>query len=249
MKKVYFIGIGPGDPELLTLKALRIIKEADLVIYPGSLISEEMYAFLKGENGKAEFYDAFGRSLEEILQKIKEVTKQKRIVVRLVSGDPALYSSIMEHIEALREAGFTYEIIPGVSSGFMASARLGIEFTYPELSNSVIFTRLSGKTGGAKEEEILKFAETRSTLVFFLSSGLVDRLSSLLQRVYPPETQVALLHRLSRRDEKIFLTSLSKLEETMQKEKITKTALIVVGDVLRLINENFYKRSDLYGKK
>lgn len=249
MKKVYFIGIGPGDPELLTLKALRVIKEADLIIYPGSLISEEMLVFLKSENKGAEFYDAFGKSLEEIIAKIKEYLEQNRVVTRLVSGDPALYSSIMEHIESLREKGITYEIIPGISSGFMAASRLGIEFTYPELSNSVVFTRLSGKTGGATEKEILKLAETKSTLVFFLSSGLVDKLSSLLLKIYSPETHVAILHKLSRQDEKVILTTLSKLAETMHKEEITKTALIVVGNVLRLIDKNFHKRSILYGKK
>ncbi|BAU22479.1 cobalt-precorrin-4 C(11)-methyltransferase [Caldimicrobium thiodismutans] len=249
MKKVYFIGIGPGDPELLTLKALRVIKEVDLIIYPGSLISEEMSSFLRKENVKAEFYNAFGKPLEEIIAKIKEYLEQNKVVARLVSGDPALYSSIMEHIEVLRDEGITYEIIPGISSGFMASARLGIEFTYPELSNSVVFTRLSGKTGGATEEEILTLAKTKSTLVFFLSSGLAEKLSTLLLKVYNPETQVAILYKLSRKDEKIILTTLSQLAGTMLKEGITRTALIVVGDVLKLMDKNFHKRSILYGKK
>ncbi len=249
MKKVYFIGIGPGDPELLTIKGLKVIRASDLIIYPGSLISEEMLNFLRGENKRAEFLDAYGKTLEEIMEKIIFAHSEEKTVARLVSGDPAIYSSVMEHIEILRERGIEYEIIPGVSSGLYSAARLGIEFTYPHLSNSVIFTRLSGKTGGASDEEILNFAKTGSTLVFFLSSGLVEKLSELLQRVYPPETKVAILHKLSRREEKIFIVPLSKLKETFEKEKISKTSLIVVGKILDLIDKNFYERSYLYGKK
>lgn len=249
MSKAYFVGIGPGAPDLLTLRALRVIKEADLIIYPGSLISKEMLNFLKEENSKASFYDAYGRDLEEILEEMERALRAKQLPVRLVSGDPSLFSSIMEHIERLRAKGYNYEIIPGISSGFMASAALGLEFTYPELSNTVIFTRLTGKTGGATEEEILNFAKSKATLVFFLSSGLIDKLSTLLLRVLPEETKVAVLYKLSRPEEKVFLTTLRDLPQKMQEEKISKTALIVVSKVLDLLDTNFFKRSELYAKK
>jgi len=249
MKKVYFIGIGPGDPELLTLKALKIIKSSQLIVYPGSLMSEEMYEFLKRENEKAEFFDAFGKSLEQIMEKIVEAYLEGKSVSRLVSGDPALYSSIMEHIEILREKGIEYEVIPGVSSALFAAAKLGIEFTYPGLSDSIIFTRLSGKTGGAKEEEILSFAKTKSTIVFFLSAGFAQNLSELLKKVYPTDTKVAILHKLSRKDEKIFITPLKELSDTILKNNLLKTSLIVVGEVLNLLDKNFNIRSYLYGKK
>ncbi|MEZ0344933.1 MAG: cobalt-precorrin-4/precorrin-4 C(11)-methyltransferase [Caldimicrobium sp.] len=249
MKRVYFIGIGPGDPELLTLKALKVIKSADLIIYPGSLISEEMLNFLRKENEKAEFFDAHGKSLEEILEKIVKAHSEGKAIARLVSGDPAIYSSIMEHIEILREKGIEYEIIPGISSGLYSACKLGIEYTYPEISNSIIFTRLSGKTGGAREEEILNFAKTNSTLIFFLSAGLAEKLSKLLQKVYTPDTKVAILHKLSRKDEKTFIVPLSKLKDTIDKEGINRTSLIVVGKVLDLLDKNFYKRSYLYDKK
>lgn len=249
MKRVYFIGIGPGDPELLTLKALRIIKSSQLIVYPGSLISGEMLEFLKKESEGAEFFDAYGKSLEEILEKMMGALTENKTVSRLVSGDPALYSSLMEHLEVLRERGIEYEIIPGISSGLYAASRLGIEFTYPQLSNSVVFTRLSGKTGGATEEEIFHFAKTKSTLVFFLSGGLIEKLSELLQKVYPPDTKVALLHKLSRREEKILISSLSELKDLVPKEGLTKTTLFVIGEVLNLIDTNFHKRSYLYGKK
>jgi len=249
MARVYFIGIGPGDPELLTLKALKAIKSSQVIIYPGSLISQEMLEFLKSENEKAEFVDAFGKKLEKICQIIRETYFSGKRVSRLVSGDPSIFSSLMEHLEVLRKENIPYEIIPGISSALMAGARLSLEFTYPEISNSIIFTRLEGKTGGATEEEILKFCETKSTLVFFLSSGLVKKLEKLLKKALPSETKVAILYKLSRPEEKVILTTLDKLSETMEKEGISRTALIVVGKVLDLIEKNFYKRSYLYGRE
>ncbi|MFN4132556.1 MAG: cobalt-precorrin-4/precorrin-4 C(11)-methyltransferase [Caldimicrobium sp.] len=249
MGKVFFIGIGPGDPELLTLRALKLIREAHLIVYPGSLISEAMLNFIQKENPTAEYYNAFGKSLSEILIKMEEYLVNKQIVARLVSGDPSIYSSIMEHIERLREKNYAYEIIPGISSALLASAKLGIEFTYPELSHSVIFTRLEGKTGGPKNEEIKYFAKSKSTLVFFLSAGLKDKLTTLLKEIYPDNTKIAILYKLSHPEEKIILTTIKDLAETMDKYEIKKTALIVVGDVLNLIDKNFNKRSILYGER
>lgn len=248
MSEVYFIGIGPGDPQLLTLKALKILKRAKCVIYPGSLISSEMLNYLKRINKKANFFDAFGKNLEEILRVIMDNLSQGNIVARLVSGDPSLYSSIMEHIEVLRDNGISYQIIPGISSAFLAASRLGIEFTYPELSNTLILTRLKGKTGGADEEEILRFAQSRSTLVFFLSSGLAEDLANTLMKVLPKTTPVAILYRLSHPEEKVLFCSLENLAQTMEREKIKKTALIVVGEILKITDKNYYKRSYLYGK-
>ena len=249
MSKVYFIGIGPGEPDLLTLRALNIIKRADLIVYPGSLISAEMLDFLKTENPKAEFFDAFGKSLSEILEKMEAYLSKGLLVARLVSGDPSIYSSITEHIERLREKKYQYEIIPGISSAFMASAKLGLEFTYPGVSNSVIFTRIEGISGGATPEEIINFAKSKSTLVFFLSSGLVEKLTETLKQVYPEDIRVALLYKLSRPEEKMIITTLADLPEVMEKFKIKKTALIIVGEILNLIDQNFYKRSILYGEK
>lgn len=249
MGKVYFIGIGPGDPELLTLRALNLIKKSHLIIYPGSLISEEMLNFIKKENPEAEYFNAFGRSLSEILIKIEEYLNKNKIVARLVSGDPSIYSSVMEHIERLREKNYDYEIIPGISSALLASAKLGIEFTYPEISHSIILTRIEGETGGAKAEEIKNFAKSKATLVFFLSAGQKEKLDMLLKEIYPEDTKIAILYKLSRPEEKIILTTLKNFLETMYKFDIKKTALIIVGEILNLIDKNFYKRSILYGEK
>lgn len=249
MGKVYFIGIGPGDPDLLTLRALNLIKKSHLIIYPGSLISEEMLNFIKKENPEAEYFNAFGRSLSEILIKIEEYLSKNKIVARLVSGDPSIYSSVMEHIERLREKNYAYEIIPGISSALLASAKLGIEFTYPEISHSIILTRIEGETGGAKAEEIKNFAKSKATLVFFLSAGQKEKLDMLLKEIYPEDTKIAILYKLSRPEEKIILTTLKNFLETMYKFDIKKTALIIVGEILNLIDKNFYKRSILYGEK
>lgn len=247
MQKVYFVGIGPGDPELLTLKALKVIKEADVIIYPGSLISDEMLVFLKGENRHAEFLDAYGRKLEDITGWIEQALIQGKKTVRLFSGDPSIFSSLMEHIEVLREKGISYEVIPGVSSAFAGASRLALEFTYPDLSNAVILTRIEGKTGGASEEEIIAYAKTNSTLVFFLSAQYGEKLSTILRKALPKDTKVAILSNLTRKNEQIFLTTLEELSQKLKEEKITKTALIVVGKVLDLLEKNFYKRSILYG--
>ncbi|MFN3406568.1 MAG: cobalt-precorrin-4/precorrin-4 C(11)-methyltransferase [Caldimicrobium sp.] len=247
--KVYFIGIGPGSPDLLTLRAYHIICRAQVIIYPGSLISSEMIDFLKKENPHAELYDAYGKSLSQIIEKIENALNKNQTVARLVSGDPSLYSSIMEHIEILREKNYPYEIIPGISSVFAASSKLGIEFTYPNLSHTLILTRFEGKTGGATEKEILTFLQTKSTLVFFLSSGLKDKLYNTLKKILPLDTKVAILYKLTHPEEKIFITTLENLPKTMEENNINKSALIVVGDILNLIDKNFYKRSILYAEK
>ncbi|MFN3504693.1 MAG: cobalt-precorrin-4/precorrin-4 C(11)-methyltransferase [Caldimicrobium sp.] len=249
MKKIYFIGIGPGAPDLLTLRAYKIICSAQVIIYPGSLISSEMLDFIKRENLKAELFDAYGKSLSQIIEKIETALSKKQIVARLVSGDPSIYSSIMEHIEILREKNYPYEIVPGISSALAASSKLGIEFTYPDLSHSLILTRLQGKTGGATEEEILNFAKSKSTLVFFLSSGYKEKLYNLLKKIFPLDTKVAILYKLTHPEEKIFITTLERLTKTMEENNIHKSALIVVGEVLNLIDENFHKRSILYAEK
>lgn len=247
MKKVYFVGIGPGDPELLTLKALKIIRSANLIIYPGSLISEEMLNFIQTENPQARYIDAYGMKLEEIIAHIERAIQTGERPVRLISGDPSLFSSLMEHIELLRERGISFEVIPGVSSAFAGASRLALELTYPDLSNSVIFTRIKGKTGGAEEEEILAYAKTKATLVFFLSTSLANNLSMVLQKVLPEDARVAVLANLTRKNEKLFLTTLKELPTKLKEEGITKTALIIVGKVLELLDKNFYKRSILYG--
>ncbi len=247
--KVYFMGAGPGDPQYLTLKALKILKRAELILYPGSLLSSSMLSFLQKKGQKAIHVDTFGKNLEELIHLMVEKVKENKVVARLVSGDPAIYSSVAEQIEELRKRNIPYEIVPGVSSAFYASSRLGIEFTYPNLSHSVVFTRLQGKTGGATPQEIKTFAKTKATLVFFLTAGLISELCQTLLEVLPKETKVALVYKGSHPEERIFLTTLGEAEALAKRENLNRTTLFIVGDTLRLAEENLGERSYLYGKK
>ena len=246
--KVYFIGIGPGDPELLTLKAWKIIKSSQVIIYPGSLVNPEMIELFKKEVPSAEMHDSSQLNLENITALIEKAICENKKVARLVSGDPAFYSAIQEQIEVLRKKEIPYEVIPGISSAVAGAAKLGIELTYPELSHTVIFTRIAGKTGGATSEEIKRLALKKATLVFFLSAGYAEELKKILLEVLSPETPVAILYRLTQKDEKILHGTLKELDILLKKENIKKTALIYVGEVLNCVFKNLGKRSKLYGK-
>jgi len=241
--KVYFIGAGPGDPELITIKASKILHSAKCVIYPGSLINRKII-----EGLKSDLYDSSKLKLEEIIEIIERYVKKGQTVARLVSGDTSIYSAIGEQIEILREKAIPYEVIPGVSSAMAASAKMGIELTVPEISQTVILTRFEGKTGGASKEEIKKLASVKATLVFFLSSSLVRELEQTLLEVLPPQTPVAIAYKVTWEEEKIIYGILEELSEIMEENNIKRTALIFVGESLKAIKEKTQKRSKLYDR-
>ncbi len=244
--KLYIVGIGPGDPELITLKASKILKSAKCIIYPGSLVSKKIIEFLK--EIKADLYDSSKLKLEEIIEIIEKYVKDGQIVARLVSGDPSIYSAIGEQIEIIREKSIPYEIIPGISSAMAASAKMGLELTIPEISQTVIFTRFEGKTGGADKKEIKRLASVKATLVFFLSASLVYELEQTLLDVLSSETPIAIAYKVTWDEEKIIYGTLKELSQLMEKNKIKRTALIFVGESLRAIKENLGKRSKLYDR-
>ncbi len=244
--KVYFVGMGPGDYELLTLKALNLLRNAELVLYPGTLANPELVKELKEQNPKAEFVDTGNLKLEEIIDRIKGAFFAGKKVVRLVSGDPAFYSAIQEQIEELRALKIPYEVVPGVSSAVTAAAKLGIELTIPEISHTVVFTRALGKTGGATEEEIKNFAKTQSTLVFFLSAARAEFLEKSLLEVLPENIPVVIAYKLCTKEEKFIFTTLSELSTSIKRHGIKKTALILVGKALEAAEKTLNKRSKLY---
>ncbi len=244
--KLYVVGIGPGDPELITVKANKILQSAGCIIYPGSLVSKKIIEFLKGL--KAELYDSSKLKLEEIIEIIEGYIKKRQIVARLVSGDPSIYSAIGEQIEIIKEKSIPYEIIPGISSAMAASAKMGLELTIPEISQTVIFTRFEGKTGGASKEEIKKLASVRATLVFFLSASLVHELEQTLLEVLSPETPIAIAYKVTWDEEKIIYGTLKGLSRLIKENEIKRTALIFVGESLRAIKEKLNKRSRLYDR-
>ncbi len=243
MPKIYFVGAGPGDPELLTLKAKRLLEEADLVIYAGSLVPDTLLQGLKAEK-----INSHQRTLEELVPLMVNAAKRGKKVVRLHSGDPAFYSAIAEQIKRVKEAGCAVEVVPGVTSATAGAARLAQELTLPEVSQTVIFTRLGGRTPVPERESLRELARHQATMVIFLSVGMVERVQEeLLEGGYPEDTPVVVMEKISRPEERILRTRLSNLAEEVQRAGIKRTTLIYVGQVFAQDQEFAEKRSYLYG--
>jgi len=242
MSKVYFVGAGPGDPELITVKGLRLLKEADMIVYAGSLINPVLLKDIKAK----EIYNSAEMTLEEIIEKLYVAVKKGKKVVRLHSGDPAYYSAIAEQICRLKKLGIEYEVIPGVTSASAAAAVIGQELTIPEVSQTVIFTRFKGKTPVPDTENLSELAKHRSTMVIFLSIAMVEKVMNALLVEYPEDTPVVVVEKATWKEEKILRGKLKNLSNIVKKAKIKRTALIIVGNVLD-IEDCLKKRSKLYG--
>ena len=239
MKKIYLVGAGPGDPELLTLKAKRLLEEADLIVYAGSLISEEML-----RETKAQKVDSAKLSLPEIVDILSRGAEEGKLVVRLHSGDPSLYGAIAEEMEELAARGVACEVVPGVSSFLAGAAALGCELTYPEVSQTVILTRAAGRTPVPEKEDLERLASHQATMVLFLSASLIEKVvEKLLRGGYPPETPAACVYRVGWPEQKIIRTTLERLASEVKEAGIKKQALIFVGKALSPPQK---KRSKLY---
>jgi len=238
---VYFIGAGPGDPELITLKGKRHIEEADIIIYAGSLVNKEL---LKSAKKGAVIYDSSRMVLEEMLDiMIKGVADGKK-VVRIHTGDPSIFGAIREQMDALEKQHIAYEIIPGVSSFLAAAAALKKEYTLPGVTQTVILTRMEGRTEVPAAEKIEALASHKATMVIFLSTGMTDKLVDALKRGYAEDTPAAVVYKASWPEQKIICGTLKDIAEKVKREGIMKTALMVVGDFLG----NEYELSKLYDK-
>ena len=242
--QVYFIGAGPGDPELLTIRAKNIIERADVIIYADSLINPEVCASAREE---AEIYPSASLSLEEITEIIVNAVREGKVVARLQSGDPSVYGAIHEQMAVLDEKGIAYEIIPGVSSLFAAAASLKTELTVPELSQTVIITRMEGKTPVPALESLKSLAQHQTSLAIFLSASLVEKVvAELLAGGYHPETPAAVVYRATWKDELVLRTTLSNLVARVKASGIRKQALILVGAFLNPREKHL--RSKLYNR-
>ena len=230
---IYFIGAGPGDVDLITVKGAEILSRAGMIIYAGSLVNFEIVK--KYSRPDCEIFDSAAMTLEEISEKLIEGHKKNLIVARLHSGDPALYGAIREQIEILNENKIPFEIIPGVSSLFAASAALKTEYMIPGAAQSLIISRVEGKT---------PMTENFST-VLFLSSGMIEKACEELIKKYSPDTLAAVVYKASWPDEKIIKGTLSTLPNLAKEEGINKTALILAGDFL---NDDIKTKSKLYDK-
>ncbi len=239
---VAFVGAGPGDPGLITVKGRRLLKEADLVIYTGSLIPSALVRGLK-----ATIFNSAGMTLEEVISLItKNVLAGKR-VVRLHTGDPTLYSTIHEQIHRLRLQDIPFFVVPGVTAGLAAAASLGRELTVPGISQTVIFSRASGRTPVPAPEELEKIAALGASLILYLSVGHIEKVQKkLLTGGYGPETPVAVLEKVSWPEERTYVGRLKDLKKIIEDTGIKKTAVILVGDALRQDSKTATKRSLLY---
>lgn len=237
---VHFTGAGPGAKDLITLRALRLIENADVIIYAGSLVNAEILEYAKKD---CRIYNSALMTLEEIIQTIEQAENEGLDTVRLHTGDPSIYGAIGEQMAELDKRGIKYDICPGVSSFCGAAASLGVEYTLPDISQSVIICREEGRTPLPEGESIKSLARHKSTMVLFLSSALSESVrKSLTEGGYPPDTPAAVVYKATWNDEKIVRTTLEKLPEAMTEAGITKTALIIVGRVL----DTDFERSRLY---
>lgn len=227
--KVIFLGAGPGDPELLTIKAAKVIEKADTIIYAGSLVNPEV---LSGAKVDAVIYNSAELNLDEIVEIMEKTASEGKLVARVHTGDPAIYGAIAEQIQYLKARNIEYEIIPGVSSLFASAAALEAELTLPEVSQTVIITRPSGRTPKPEREAIFRLAEHQATMCIFLGVHMISKVVAELLTFYDPLTPVAVVQKASWKDQKIVRGTLDDIVDQVQEAGITKTALIVVGDVL-----------------
>lgn len=227
---VNFVGAGCGSPDLITLRGHRLISEADVIIYAGSLVNPELLDFARKD---CEIYNSAYMTLDEVIEVMKNAEEDDKMTVRLHTGDPCVYGAIREQMDRLDALAIPYEICPGVSSFCGAAAALKVEYTLPDVSQTVIITRMAGRTSVPQKEDISELAKHGATMVVFLSTGMLAELSQkLIVGGYSPETSAAIVYKASWEDEKVCRCTVKTLAEAAEKNNIKKTALITVGDFL-----------------
>lgn len=241
MKKVYFIGAGPGDPELMTLKGKSLVESADVLIYAGSLVNKEV---LQWRKESAEVHNSASMTLDDVIEVMQKGLLEDKKVVRVHTGDPSIYGAIREQIDRLKANEIECEVVPGVSSFVASAAALKMEFTLPDITQTVILTRLEGRTPVPEKEALEKLAAHRASMAIFLSVQMIDQVVERLLVHYPSTTPVAVVQRATWEDQKIVMGTLEDIEMKVKEANITKTAQILVGDFLG----DEYSLSKLYDK-
>lgn len=227
---VYIVGAGPGDPELLTVKAQRIIRQADTILYADSLVPKQI---LQEANPQAEIIHTANKTLEEILPIMVQQIQMQRSVVRLHSGDPSLYGAVHEQMQALTAAAIPFEVIPGISAFQAAAAKLKVELTVPELVQTIILTRISGRTNVPTTEELAGLAAHQASLCLYLSARHVDAAQEKLLQHYPSELPVAVCYRLGWPDEQIWVVPLSQMAELTYQKQLIRTTMYLISPALK----------------
>lgn len=239
--KVYFIGAGPGDPELITVKGKKIIESSGYCIYTGSLINPDILKYCRKDSKK---YNSASMTLDKIISVMEDAREVNEDVARLHTGDPSIYGAIQEQMSELDRRGIGYEIVPGVSSFLAAASALKQELTLPGITQTVIITRIEGKTPVPAAEKLEILAKSKATLCIFLSIKEIDKIVDMLKPVYGELCPAAIVYKASWDDEKVIVSNLSKIAGEVVKSNIKKTALIIVGEVLHKDSEY----SKLYDK-
>lgn len=238
---VHFVGAGPGAPDLITVRGKNLLEKAGVVIYAGSLVNPEL---LTGTRKDCEIYNSAKMTLEEVLAVMRQASAEGKEVVRLHTGEPSIYGAVREQMDALDALGISYDSCPGVSACFGAASSLNLEYTLPEVSQSLIITRMAGRTGVPERESIESFAAHQASMAIYLSTGMLRELSKrLIAGGYSGDTPAALVYKATWKEEQDFICTVETLAETAEKHGIKKTALVIVGDVVR---HGSYARSKLY---
>lgn len=239
---VYFIGAGPGDVDLITVKGRDILSKADIVIYAGSLVSKEHMSFCK-ENSK--IYNSAEMTLEDVIEVMKNASNEGKDIVRLHTGDPAIYGAIKEQMDELDKLNIDYKVIPGVSSFSAAASSIKKEFTLPSVTQTVILTRVEGRTPVPETEDLERLASIEASMAIFLSISMIDKVVEKLRRGYKRNVNIAVIERATWEDERVIIGTLDDIAEKVKEAEITKCAQILVGDFINCD----YEKSLLYDKK
>ena len=238
---IHFVGAGSGAPDLITVRGKNFLEQADVIIYAGSLVNPKLLEYKKEG---CQVYNSAKMTLEEVLDVMFDAEEKGRTTVRLHTGDPCIYGAIREQMDVLDEKGITYDYCPGVSAFCGAASALNLEYTLPDVSQSVVITRMAGRTPVPEREEIATFAAHHCTMVVFLSTGLLEQLSErLIAGGYTADTPAAIVYKATWEDEKAFICTVGTLAQTAKENNITQTALMIIGDV---VTHSHYNRSELY---
>ncbi|MCI7098728.1 MAG: precorrin-4 C(11)-methyltransferase [Lachnospiraceae bacterium] len=238
---IKFVGAGSGAPDLITVRGMKLLQEADVIIYAGSLVNPQLLEYKKED---CQVYNSAYMTLEEVLEVMYRAEEKGLLTVRLHTGDPCLYGAIREQMDELDKKGIEYDSTPGVSSFCGAASALNLEYTLPDVSQSVIITRMAGRTPVPEKEEIASLAAHQATMVVFLSTGMLEKLSErLIEGGYSADTPAAIVYKATWEDEKTVVCTVGTLAESARENNITKTALMIIGDV---VSHSHYSRSELY---
>lgn len=238
---VHFVGAGSGAVDLITVRGKKLLEKADVIIYAGSLVNPELLDYARED---CTILNSATMTLDEVIDAMKKADEENKDIVRLHTGEPSIYGAVREQMDELDKLGISYDSCPGVSACFGAASILNLEYTLPEVSQSLIITRMEGRTSVPEMESIESFAVHQASMAIYLSTGMLDELSRrLIKGGYREDTPAALIYKATWPDEEAFVCTVATLAKTAQENNITKTAIVLVGDVIAHQN---YEKSRLY---